>query len=332
MASVTITMLGGGIGCSRLAVPLAEMAELTLVVNTADDLQRYGLYICPDVDTNLYALGGLRDRTRGWGVVGDTFHTMERLRELGHDPWFNLGDLDLATHFARTELLAAGHSLTEVTDELRRSLGVASRILPMSDDEVATVVTTADGGHRFQEWFVRMGAPGPVEAVVYAGVETAVATPEVLAAISDADVVVIGPSSPVASIEPILALPEVRDRLIARRSTVVAVTPIVARIPIVDAGEAHRARSRRHLMQARGLAHRSAAVAELYADIAGWFVLDSADEAEAPAIRANDQRVVIADTLIASDGCALATWLTSSCCGNADTLTLVAAGSGSDPG
>jgi LPPG:FO 2-phospho-L-lactate transferase len=327
-----ITMLGGGIGCSRLAVPLADIAELTLVINTADDLDRYGLRICPDIDTNLYALAGLRDQVRGWGVAGDTFRTMRRLRELGQDPWFNLGDLDLATHFARTELLAEGLTLTATTAELGRRFGVGPRILPMTDDEVHTVVTTADGDHRFQEWFVKMGATGPVEVVAYAGIEQASPGPGVLDAISDADVVVIGPSSPVASIEPILALAGVRDRLAARRSTVIAVTPIVDGVPIVDGGEAHRARARSHLMQARGLRHRSAAVAEFYADIAGVFVLDTADEAEAPSIEASDQQVVIADTLIASNGCALATWLTSSRCGDADTLTHVTATSGSGRG
>ena len=307
-----ITMLGGGIGCSRLAVPLAALSDLTLVVNTADDLHRYGLRICPDIDTNLYALAGLRDRQRGWGVAGDTFRTMGRLRDLGHDPWFNLGDLDLATHIMRTELLAVGRTLTETTAALALSMGVSVRVLPMTDDEVGTVVTTADGQHPFQEWFVRMGAAGPVESIEYEGIEAASATPEVLAALSDADLVVIGPSSPVASIEPILALPGVRDRLAARRSTVVAVTPIVHATPIVDDGEAHRARSRYNLMRARGLAHRSTAVADLYADIAGIFVLDRADGAEASLIERNDQRVISADTIVASDGRTLACTVVSS--------------------
>lgn len=306
--TVTITMLGGGIGCSRLAVPLAAVSELTLVVNTADDLDRYGLRISPDIDTNLYALAGMRDHARGWGVSGDTFRTMQRMRELGRDPWFNLGDIDLATHLARADLLAAGCTLTAATEELRHGFGVTSRILPMTDDRVGTVVTTAEGDHQFQEWFVKMGAMGPAESVRYEGIEEASATPQVLAAISDADLVVLGPSSPVASIEPILALPEIRHRLSARRSTVVAVTPIVTAKPIVDDGEAHRERARRHLMRARGLDHHAATVAGLYRDLAGTFVLDRADASESPTIAARAQHVVVADTIIATKetGCALA--------------------------
>ncbi len=236
---------------------------------------------------------------------------------MGCDPWFNLGDIDLATHFMRTDALAAGRTLTQATDELRRAFGVTSRLLPMSDDAVGTVVTTSDGDHRFQEWFVKMGAVGPVEKVSYAGIETATATSEVLAAISGADVVVLGPSSPVASIEPILALPGVRDQLAARRETVIAVTPIVTGRPILDDGEAHRQRARYNLMHAVGLAHRSTDTAALYADIAGVFVLDQADRAEAPSIATHGQRVVIADTLIAADGRALASIVLASSSGEA---------------
>ncbi len=300
----TVTMLGGGFGCSRLAVPLAaELAtgDLTLVVNTADDLWRYGLRICPDIDTNLYGLASLGDRARGWGLAGDTFHTMNRLRELGEDPWFNLGDLDLATHFLRTELLADGHTLTELTEILARSFGVETRVLPMTDAEVGTRLTTADGTHPFQEWFVKMRAAGPVEQVNYDGIEEAEATPEVLAAISDADLVVLAPSSPVASIEPILALPGVRELLTARRPSVVAVTPIVAAVPITHEGQAHRARAREEQMRARGLAHTATEVAGLYAELAGTFVLDRADAAEKAPIQTNGQCVVEADTIISNE-------------------------------
>jgi LPPG:FO 2-phospho-L-lactate transferase len=299
-----VTMLGGGIGCSRLAVPLAaelDPGDLTLVVNTADDLCRYGLRVCPDIDTNLYALAGLLDRDRGWGLSGDTFSSMERLRELGDDPWFNLGDLDLATHFLRSGLLAEGRSLTEVTDQLAERLGVDALVLPMTDSEVGTRVTVAGDDYPFQEWFVRRRAAGPVEQVTYQGIERAEATPEVCRAIADADLIVIGPSSPVASIEPILTLPGVRQLLADRRSSVVAVTPIVTGRPIVNDGEAHRARAREQQLRARGLDHSASAVAGLYAELTGTFVLDRADAAERAAIEANDQHVESADTIITED-------------------------------
>jgi len=300
----TVTMLGGGIGCGRLAVPLAaELApgDLTLVVNTADDLWRYGLRICPDLDTNLYALSGLLDPARGWGLTGDTFHSMDRLREMGEDPWFNLGDLDLETHFLRTGLLGEGHSLTEVITRLTRRFGVDTRVLPMTDSEVGTRLSTADGTHPFQEWFVKLRAAGPVERVVYEGIEGAEATPEVLRAIADADLVVIGPSNPVASVEPILTLPGVRELLAARRSSVVAVSPIVAGVPITDPGEVHRARARREQMRARGLIHTATAVSDLYDRLAGTFVLDRADAGERAAIECGGQKVELADTIIIDD-------------------------------
>jgi len=299
----TVTMLGGGVGCSRLAVPLAAelgSGDLTLVINTADDLWRYGLRICPDIDTNLYALAGLQDRVSGWGLAGDTFRAMDRLRELGEDPWFNLGDLDLATHILRTELLDK-LSLTEVTAEMTRRLAINTRVLPMTDSEVSTVLTTASGTYSFQEWFVKLRAGGPLEQVRYEGIERAEATPEVIRAIVDADLVVIAPSNPVVSIEPILAMPAIRDLLIARRSSVVAVTPIISAVPIVSDGEAHRARARKEQMQARGLVHEASAVACLYKQLAGTFVLDRADAVQRSSIEVNDQRVELADTIISDE-------------------------------
>ena len=295
-------MLGGGVGCSRLAVALADEigpSRLTLIVNTADDLWRYGLRICPDLDTNLYALAGLRDEVQGWGLAGDTFQTMDQLGRLGHDTWFHLGDRDLATHMVRTEMLAGGLALSEATAGLAERFGIETRLLPMTDSEVGTVLGMHDGTHTFQEWFVELGAPGPVEQVIYDGIEHAVPAPGVLDAIADAELVVLGPSNPVSSIEPILALPDVRDHLMSRRSSVVAVTPVVESVGITNNGDAHRARARRTLMHARGLTDSSTDVAALYTDLAATFVLDARDASCAPAIEANGQRVVPADTIIA---------------------------------
>lgn len=309
-----VTLLGGGVGSSRLAVPLAAALnahELRLVVNTGDDLWRYGLRICPDLDTNLYALAGLRDAQRGWGVAGDSFRTMEQLRVLGDDAWFNLGDLDLATHLLRTGMLRDGFRLSEVMAHLTASLGVGVELLPCSDDEMHTRVHTPGGGFSFQEYFVQRGATDPVSQVLYLGAETAEPAPGVLGAIQDSELVVLGPSNTVTSLGPILAVPGVRQALRSRRSAgqpTVAVTPVVDGVPIVDPGEAHRARCRATMLAALGLDHRGAAVGELLADVAGTFILDRTDHDEAPALRALGFDVIETDTIISDEqrGAALA--------------------------
>lgn len=300
-ATPRVTMLAGGIGTSRLAVPLSAALgpdRLTLVVNTADDAWIHGLRVCPDLDTNLYALAGLRDARRGWGIEGDTFRAMDRLRELGGDPWFALGDLDLATHLRRSDMLAGGATLSEVTAELSARLRVAARLLPMTDDEVATLVHTDQGVLGFQEWFVRRRAEDDVRDVTWHGIEKARPAPGVLDAIDAADLVVIAPSSPVASIEAILALPGVRGAVADRGC--VAVTPVVTGVPITDEGEARRARSRAALMRARGRVHSATAVASCYRDLVRCFVLDEHDSAEAGAIEALGISVVVAPTLVTS--------------------------------
>ncbi len=329
-----VTMLAGGIGASRLAVPLAQLLaergdgdddalgppRLTLVVNTADDVWLHGLRVCPDIDTNLYALAGIGDAARGWGVRGDTFAAMDQLRREGGDPWFALGDRDLATHLRRSDLLRAGATLSEVTAELAARLGITVRVLPMTDSEVATEIVTEivtgvvtstgpDGAADdvaagsvvlgFQEWFVRHRAEPAVRAVRWRGIEAALPAPGVLEAIAAADLVVLGPSNPVASIEPILARPGVRAAVAARGA--VAVTPVVSGVPITDEGEARRARSRAALLAVRGLPHTATAVATHYRDLLHTFVLDEHDADQAAAIEALGPAVVLAPTLSRPD-------------------------------
>lgn len=279
-------MLGGGIGCSRLAVPLARAlgrGRLTLVVNTADDLWRYGLRICPDLDTNVYRLSGIGDRERGWGVAGDTFETMDQLARLGLDPWFRLGDRDLAMHLARTSALAEGSTLSAFTRALAQRMDLGVDLIPMTDDEVATRVRTRTGVLGFQEWFVREEAAIPVDAVTYEGIEQARPAPGVLDAIAAADLVVLGPSNPVASVLSILGLPGVRESVAAQRC--VAVTPTVGGVPITDEGERRRAASRAAMLSSMGVAHRASAVAALYAELIDAFVVDDADADEVDVIR-----------------------------------------------
>jgi LPPG:FO 2-phospho-L-lactate transferase len=293
--------LGGGIGASRLwraLVPALPAAELTLVVNTADDVWMHTLRICPDLDTTLYTLSGQHDPDRGWGLRDESFRTMGALSGLGREVWFNLGDLDLATHLFRTELLAAGDGLAEITRRLTAALGVATTVLPMTEDEVETQVrTAAHGPLHYQEFLVRHGAGPAVLDVDYLGLDRAAAAPGVLEAL-DADIVVLAPSNPVASIMPILGLRGVRETLRTTTATVVAISPMVMAVPITDPGEARRAKSRDVLLRACGVEPDPVGVAGLYRDLCHRFVLDTADTARADAIRALGLDVAIVPTLL----------------------------------
>lgn len=298
--------LGGGIGASRLWRALAgQLApeDLTLVVNTGDDLWQHGLRICPDLDTTLYALSGRQDTVRGWGVRGESWACMDALRSLldgdpaGQAVWFNLGDRDLATHLLRTGLLRDGIGLAEVTRRLAAGMGVAQRVLPVTEDEVTTRIRTADGrALHYEEFLVRDGATAPVERIAHQGAAWARPGPGVLDAIRRAEVVVLGPSNPVASIGPILAVPGIRDAVREARH-VVAVTPVVRGVTLPPA-ERRRAASRSALLAAQGSPATASAVAARYRDLIRRFVLDTADADEADAIRAAGTPVTVADTLL----------------------------------
>jgi LPPG:FO 2-phospho-L-lactate transferase len=221
-----IVALSGGVGGAKLVDGLAQVLapeELTVIVNTGDDFVHWGLTICPDLDTVMYTLAGLAHPEQGWGIAGETFHALAMMERLGGPAWFRLGDRDLATHLFRTEQLARGSVLTDVTARLCTALGVRPRVLPMSDAARPTMLDTDDGTLSFQEWLVgRRGAP-TVRRVWWPG--TALPTPAVLDAIASADLVIIGPSNPYVSIDPILSLDGVRAAIAQKR--VVAVSPIV---------------------------------------------------------------------------------------------------------
>jgi LPPG:FO 2-phospho-L-lactate transferase len=272
--------------------------DLTLVVNTADDLWHHGLRVCPDLDTTLYALSDRQDTTRGWGVRGETWAAMDALRSLGEDVWFNLGDRDLGTHLLRTGLLRTGHGLAEITSVLAASMGVSVRVLPMTEAEVATRVTIPDGELHYEEFLVRHGATPAVLAVRHEGLAVARPTPGVLEAIDDADIVVLAPSNPRASIDPILGLSKVRDAVRDSRADVVAVTPVVSRVPVAGTGEERRARARAALLAADGVAATATEVAARYRDLGARFVLDAADAEERQAIRDTGMPVEVVGTLL----------------------------------
>lgn len=293
-----VVELAGGVGGAKLAHGLqAHVAtDLTVVVNTGDDLERHGLLVMPDHDTVLYTLAGVADRAQGWGVEGETFAAAALLARYGEETWFRLGDRDLATHIVRSARLRGGDRLTDVCRGLQHALGVEATILPMSDDPVRTDVRTDDGWLEFQDYFVRLRQEPTVHEVRFRGVEAARATTEVQEAISVADAIVIGPSNPIVSLGPILALPGMREALAGaagRGAPVVAVSPIVA-------GRALRGPADRMLVS---LGHESSAlgVARLYAGVATGFVLDSRDAALEPTIAALGLATLVTDTVMSDD-------------------------------
>ena len=229
-----ITALAGGVGASKLLLGLArtmDARDLTIIVNTGDDIVLHGLYICPDLDIVTYTLAGTVNPQMGWGLAGDTFHALKALARYGRDQWFNLGDRDLATHIHRTALLAGGQTLAQVADSIRRDWGVASAILPMTDHPVPTTIVTDLGELHFQEYLVKHRAQPSILDIHFEGIESARPAPGVLEALTQADGILICPSNPLISIGPILAVPGVRETLWARRERTVAVSPLVAASP-----------------------------------------------------------------------------------------------------
>lgn len=267
-----ITALAGGIGASKLLLGLASVMppeDITIIANTGDDIELFALRICPDIDTVTYTLAGVINEETGWGLKGDTFECLRWLERYGEASWFNLGDRDFGTHVFRTNALRSGASLTEVTDHIRRSLGVGSTILPMSDAYTPTRVVTDEGEMHFQEYFVSRRCEPRVREIRFDNIESAEPAPGVLSAILEANAVIICPSNPFISIGPILAVPGVREALKETAATVVAVTPIIG-------GRALKGPAADML---RDLGHEvsAGAVAALYSDVLDVFVLDEAD-------------------------------------------------------
>ena len=282
-----VCALAGGVGGAKLAAGLRDVlspGDLSVVVNTADDFDLWGLHVCPDIDTVMYTLAGISNPETGWGIAGESFETLKMLERYGEDTWFKLGDRDLATHVLRTARLRSGETLTGVTTGLSLALGVESAILPMSDDPVSTVLETPEGRHEFQEYFVRRGQRDEVLGVELRGIENATPTGAVLAAISGADAIVICPSNPVVSIHPILALPGLREAMAHSSAPKVAVSPIVG-------GRALKGPADRMLSS---LGHEVSAtgVAKIYAGLVDGMVVDSIDEGEREAIEAIGMRVL----------------------------------------
>jgi LPPG:FO 2-phospho-L-lactate transferase len=285
--------LAGGTGAAKLLRGLDALLErgaLTVVGNTGDDAEVWGLHVSPDLDTICYALGGLLDEERGWGLRDESFRTLGEMVRFGEPTWFNLGDRDLATHLHRTHLLAEGRSLSEVTAKLAADLGVRHAVLPMSDQPVRTRVLGPDGWLGFQEYFVREKTQVEVRAVEYAGAPEARPAPGLVEAIGAADAVLVCPSNPVTSVGPILSVPGIVEALHGTRAPVLAVSPIVGGRAV--SGPAGR------LMAARGLPVSALGIAQGYAPWLDILIIDDEDAALAASIEAAGARPVVASTLM----------------------------------
>jgi LPPG:FO 2-phospho-L-lactate transferase len=290
-----VTALAGGTGAAKLLRGLAATlapGELTVVGNTGDDCEVWGLHVSPDLDSVIYALADLADRGRGWGRADETFRCRDEMARLGEPAWFNLGDRDLAVHLVRTQALRDGRPLSEITRSMAARLGVATHVLPMSDDRVRTFIRTPEAWLPFQEYFVRERAAPKVLDVRYDGAQAATPAPGVIDGIIDADLVVVCPSNPVTSIGPIVAIRGIRDALSATRAPVVAVSPIVRGAAVSGpAGE---------LMRARGLPVSPSGIALAYAPWLKALLVDEHDrdaavDVEALGVRAVPTEIVMRD-------------------------------------
>jgi LPPG:FO 2-phospho-L-lactate transferase len=290
-----IVVLSGGTGGAKLVQGLTHVVpheNLTIIVNTGDDIAWWGLHVSPDVDSILYALADTLSVERGWGVEDDSFRCLERMARLGQPTWFSLGDLDLATHLARTNLLRAGESLSSVTAELARRMDIRSRVLPMSDDRIATLVETPHGTLNFQEYFVRERHQVEVRSIRFDGAEHARPAPGVLESIAAAEAIILAPSNPVTSVGPILAVPGIREALRNTSAPIIAVSPIIGGDAV--SGPAGL------LMRRKGWPSTIAGIAQAYEDFLDVLIVDLADHADADHLREGDLHVLCANTVMKS--------------------------------
>ena len=290
-----VLALCGGVGGAKLALGLSHILkgdELTIVVNTGDDFDHLGLRICPDIDTVTYTLAGIVNTETGWGRADETGSFMDSLSALGGEDWFYLGDKDLALHVERSRRLAGGESLSEITTEITKTLGIAAQILPMTNDPVATMVETTSGTLAFQHYFVRERCQPPVTGFYFDGIDNARPHPDLLALLDDnaLDAVLICPSNPFVSIDPILALPGLRQSLRDCSAPVIAVSPIVG-------GKAVKGPTAK-MMAELELAPTSLEVLKRYQDILDGFVLDERDRQDLEQIKTLVKHVDITNTLM----------------------------------
>ena len=290
-----IVALAGGVGAARFLTGLTRLVEnedLSVIVNTGDDIELFGLHISPDLDIVTYTLACIVDEAKGWGVMGDTFQCLEMLKAHGLDTWFGLGDRDLATHLYRTESLKKGYTLTQITREISSVLGLKTKILPMTDDVFETRVRTSEGSIHFEEYFVRRQAKDEVLGVEFVGATTAKPAPGVLDAILEAEIVVVCPSNPVVSIGTILEVDGVRDALKRTNARVIGISPIVAGMPIKGPAD--------KMLRGLGFEVSAYGVAKIYSDFLDTFVIDTKDTGSKSRVETLGVNVKVTNTVMKS--------------------------------
>lgn len=289
------TVLAGGVGASRFLQGLCQAVperDVTVISNTGDDVEMFGLHVSPDTDIVLYALAGAVNPETGWGLTGDTFAVVDQLQRFGYERWFNLGDRDLAMAIHRTRLLREGVPMHEVVAGLARAWGLECRVLPMSDEPVRTMITGPDGELAFQEYMVRLRTEVDVRSIRFAGIEDAHPAPGVLEALREAETVILAPSNPFVSIGPILAVAGIRPALETTRAVRVAISPIIA--GQVVKGPAAK------MMTTLGYEVSALGVARIYAGLIDLFVIDEQDRGLAPGVEALGMRCFVTDTMMTS--------------------------------
>ena len=290
------TVLAGGVGASRFLqglVQVVDPSEITVISNSGDDVEMFGLHVSPDTDIVIYALAGAVNPETGWGLTGDSFAVVDQLERFGYARWFNLGDKDLAMAIHRTRLLHEGMPMHEVVAGLVRAWGLGCTIIPMSNDPIRTRIIGPDGEIPFQDYMVKLRTDVEVRGVEFAGAEKAAPAPGVLAALRDAKAVILAPSNPIVSIGPILAVPGLRDALAHSRATRVAISPIIA-------GEVVKGPAAK-MLQTLGHEVSAVGVARIYQGLVDLMVIDEQDAALAPAVEAIGMRCLVTDTIMSSD-------------------------------
>jgi LPPG:FO 2-phospho-L-lactate transferase len=290
-----ITVFAGGVGASRFLeglVRVADPADVTVISNTGDDVDMFGLRVSPDTDIVIYALAGAVNPATGWGLTGDTFAVMEQLQRFGYERWFNLGDRDLAMAIHRTRLLHEGVPMHEIVAGLVRDWGLKLAVLPMSNERIETRISGPEGEIAFQDYMVKLRTEVDVRGIEFVGAEIAKPAPGVVDAITGAEAVILAPSNPLVSIGPILAVPGIRDALTNSKATRAAISPIIAG-QVVKGPAAKMLETLGHEVSAVG-------VARIYQGLIDVMVIDELDRALAPQVEALGMRCVVTDTMMTS--------------------------------
>jgi len=288
-----ITCLAGGVGAARFLQGLVRVVpeeSVTVVVNTGDDVELYGLHVSPDVDIVSYTLAGIVDESKGWGIEGDTFNFLDQMARLGQEAWFKIGDRDLATHVLRTRMLREGMTLSQATREITRMLGLRVNIIPMTDDPFTTVIRTEAGELHFQEWLVKRGGRDRILGIEFRGAEKARPAPGVLEALEEADWIIVCPSNPIVSIGTILSVKGVRETLRNSEAVRLAISPIIGGKTVKGPADV--------MMRALGVEATAYGVAWLYRDFLDVLVMDKVDRELKERVEGLGIRVHLTDTIM----------------------------------